>query len=551
MLRKATLLLLLPLSFSFQVHAQVSTGGMPYSLRAHLPTDDVPTAQSVGLDLEAVALDDARRAEQGKVPAYSRILPLNVSLDDAGEWRELPGGDRLWRLRVVSRGALATELYFDEFHMPANASLFVYSEDGNTVLGGFDAFSNSEDGVFTTSLVPSEASLLEYYEPAAVEGEGRLRLQGVGHAYRFVDGYARAAGACEVDVNCSEGANWQAQRDAVVRISIVEGAYSYWCSGALVNNLAEDCKPYFLTAQHCYEGSNQNEMNLWKFYFNYEKSGCGSGASPSNRTVTGCYKRGASNDGGGDSGSDFLLVEGKTSIPKTYNPYWAGWDATGTASSSGVGIHHPDGDRKKISTFTTTPTSSNWYGPQGTHWRLRWVATANGHGVTEEGSSGSPLFNSSKRVIGTLTGGGSSCSSPGTGWDYYGKTSYHWLSNPGPASMRLKNFLDPGNTGTLVMDGSYDPCAVSVGVAGVQAPQRLDVHPNPAHSTAFVPVPEGVKGTVLEVRDMGGRLIRKVPASGGPELELDVRGLESGAYVLRLLGDAGLVGTGPLIVVHP
>lgn len=550
-LRNAALLLLLPWAFAWSAQAQVSTGGVPYGLRAGLATDNLPTVRAEVFDPAAVAVEDAARAAQGKVPAYSRILGLHAGLDDAGEWMELPGSDRLWRLRVASGGALATELYFADFHMPDNGSLFVYSEDGTTTLGGFTAYNNSDDGGFTTSLIPGETCILEYYEPAAVAGEGRLELAAVGHAYRFVEGWERAVGACEVDVNCSEGSAWQEQRDAVVRISIVEGGFGYWCSGALVNNLDEDCKPYFLTAQHCYEGSSQSELNQWKFYFNYEKSGCGSGASPSNHTVTGCYKRGASNDGGGNSGSDFLLVEGKTTIPQSYNPYWAGWDASGTGSTSGVSIHHPDGDRKKISTYSASTVSDNWNGPQGTHWRVRWVATANGHGVTEEGSSGSPLFNSGKQLIGTLTGGTSSCSNT-NGYDWYGKTSYHWQSNPGAASFRLKNFLDPQGTGTVTMEGSYDPCGLHVAVAELEAPVRLEVRPNPAGETALVRIPtEARTYAMLRVFDMAGKEVRSLPVQGAEELRLNTVGLENGAYFLRLATDREVVATAPLIVLQP
>lgn len=550
MTRNSTLLLLLSFSLTFQANAQVSSGGTPYGLRHALSTAEVPTVRAAAFDAAAVAAEDAQRAAEGKLPAYSRLLDLQAGLEDAGEWRDLPGGDRLWRLRVVSDGALATELYFSDFHMPDNASLYVYSEDGETILGGFTTYNNSDDGSFTTSLIPGNASLLEYYEPAAVAGEGRVRLSAVGHAYRFVEELSRASGACQVDVNCSEGNAWHAQRDAVVRISIVEGGWGFWCTGALVNNLNEDCKPYFLTAQHCYEGNSQSELNQWKFYFNYERSGCGTGASPSNRTVTGCFKRGASNDGGGDSGSDFLLVEGKTSIPHSYDPYWAGWDATGTGSSSGVSIHHPDGDRKKISTYTTALQSDNWNGPQGTHWRVRWAATANGHGVTEQGSSGSPIFNAAKRVIGTLTGGNTSCSNS-NGFDWYGKTSYHWQSNPGPAAMRLKNFLDPQGTGVKTMDGSYDPCGQYVAVQEVTGAGKLELRPNPAHDRAWVAVPQQGRTGSLEIRDMGGRLVRTMPVGGATELQVNTLGLEGGAYVLRLVAGEGLIATAPLVVVHP
>ena len=91
---------------------------------------------------------------------------------------------------------------------------------------------------------------------------------------------------------------------------------------------------------------NTADYNQWIFYFNYESSACGSGSAPQNQTVTGASMVANSNDGGGDSGSDFLLVELNSTIPLAYNTYYNGWNRLNSSSSSGVSIHHPSGDRK-------------------------------------------------------------------------------------------------------------------------------------------------------------------------------------------------------------
>src|SRR5690606_41033906 len=46
----------------------------------------------------------------------------------------------------------------------------------------------------------------------------------------------RSSDLCQVDVNCSEGSAWTEQRDAAVRIGIVDSGLGYWCSGALVKD---------------------------------------------------------------------------------------------------------------------------------------------------------------------------------------------------------------------------------------------------------------------------------------------------------------------------
>ena len=147
-----------------------------------------------------------------------------------------------------------------------------------------------------------------------------------------------------------------------------------------------------------------------------------------------------------------------------FSAYWNGWNANTAATTGGVGIHHPAGDIKKISTFSGTSVSAGWNGNGlSSHWRQSWSSNSNGHGVTEGGSSGSPLFNNSQGyIIGTETGGGSSCNSP-TSPDYYGKMSYHWASNGTTSVKQLKPWLDPTNSGVLTLAGSANPCSSSTG----------------------------------------------------------------------------------------
>jgi lysyl endopeptidase len=89
----------------------------------------------------------------------------------------------------------------------------------------------------------------------------------------------------------------------------------------------------------------------------------------------------------------------------------AGWDRTGNNVFGRVltGIHHPNGDQKKISQTTLATTASkyednaNW-ASINTHIKVTWA-----QGTTESGSSGSALFNPEGRIVGQLHGGAASC----------------------------------------------------------------------------------------------------------------------------------------------
>ena len=81
---------------------------------------------------------------------------------------------------------------------------------------------------------------------------------------------------------------------------------------------------------------------------------------------------------------------------------------------------------------------------------MRWRP---GIGVTEGGSSGSPLYSPEKRVIGQLHGGPSSCSAADNAKaDYYGRISVSWTGG-GSNATRLSNWLDAGATGAQFIDG--------------------------------------------------------------------------------------------------
>ena len=465
---------------SVNSNAQISVGGEPLSFRLEQElADDLMAQIELGpVDLATIQLEDEANEAEGGVPRYGVHRTLNIGLTNSGTWQTLSNGDRVWKLKLVSPEAQAISLLYSQFSLPKGGMLYVYSEDRTNWIGGFNHENNHDGGNYASSLVFDDAIILEYYEPAKRAGEGIIEIEHLVHAYRNVypeNSETRGGSqSCEVDVNCNpEGNSWQDEKRGVVRMSLVASFGSSWCTASMVNNTNQDCSPLILTAMHCTESSNANHFNQYTFYYNYESSGCGSGSAPTNQTVVGCTWLADSDDGGGSSGSDFALLEANSAIPSGYNTYYNGWNAQNVASGSGVSIHHPAGDRKKISTYTSALSTTGWNGNGvPSHWEVDWAGTANGHGVTEGGSSGSPIFDAQGRIVGTLTGGGSYCFQvPNPATDSYGKMSYHWGSNPGDD---LSDFLDPANTGQLTLSGTYAPCgpqtALDAAVSDIVAP---------------------------------------------------------------------------------
>jgi len=445
--------------------AQENPNLEPFSYR-HSLNEEVPTIQMPSFDFAEDIKNAIAFEEMGNYPRFARHFDVNATMLNAGVWTELGNGDHLWRLNLQSKDALSTALFFDNFFIPQGATMHVYTPNHKQVSGSYTYLDNQGDSLFSTIFLSGSEQTIEYFEPANVRGQGTLRISSLSHQYRSL-----MAQDCEVNIICSpEGDDWQDEKRGVVRVYVVEGNQAGWCSGSLMNNTNLDCSRYILTAFHCGVNASTANFNQWKFYFDFEATTCagGDGGLQTN-VLTGCTKKASSNDNGGATGSDFLLLQmTSTASPAWWpNVYYNGWTKASVAPPNGsVCIHHPDGDNKKISHTTGNTASTTWGSVPNTHWQVHWGGTLNGWGVTEGGSSGAPLFNPYGFIMGTLTGGGSFCNSVQPGGqnqpDAFGKLSYHWESNGTTNATKLQPWLDPTNSGIITLAGNYDPCSINI-----------------------------------------------------------------------------------------
>jgi len=210
----------------------------------------------------------------------------------------------------------------DQYTLPKGAKLFLSTADRVEFLGGFDYRNNDDSGVLPTGILNGEKIVVELLLQDDQRNGLKFSIGQIIHGYRSVlrsenaelsgnRGPFGSSGSCHNNVNCPVGANWQVEKRAVAMI--VEGGFAI-CTGALVNNTANDGTPYFLTANHCLPNTNNantlnNTMSNWVFYFNHESSTCGGTSGPTNQTVSGATfraKRG---------GSDFALIRLNSAPP--------------------------------------------------------------------------------------------------------------------------------------------------------------------------------------------------------------------------------------------
>lgn len=382
-------------------------------------------------------------------------IPYTNNLNQSGIWKKTKEGN-IWLMELSIKNEKALNLYFEDFFLSDDEWLFVYSPDHSVLHGAFSKKNNGS--YFATDFIPGDRLIIEFNTKRNIR-ELPFKLNEIGI---LVNGSITQrgfgdAGSCEVHVNCSEGENWQLQKDGVARILLKDGSGTFWCTGSLVNNTLNNGEPYFLTANHCGETSDSSDYLQWLFYFNYQSENCEQPLlQPEYQSLTGA-KLLAKSGAGTTTSSDFKLLKLNNVVPKSYKPYYNGWDRSGNGSETGVTIHHPQGDLKMISTYNSRLISTGYFqtieNPDALYWMVYWTKTTNGFGVTEGGSSGSPIFSSSKLITGTLTGGGASCTQTNKP-DYYGKFNSSWQPTASDSSNQLSYWLDPINTGTMTLEGT-------------------------------------------------------------------------------------------------
>ncbi|MBL7808964.1 MAG: hypothetical protein JNN28_14175 [Saprospiraceae bacterium] len=469
MMRNRLTILAILVAISSQ--AQISEGGLPPSFQPEFQAflaGQMPSAQALPtIDAGKELLDDSQTPGQNR---FAAPVATDISLKNAGVWRQLPNGDRVWMCAVRSVDALGLTLIFDEFRLPPGARFYAYGAN-QQIHGAYTAQSCLPSGKFLIGVVAGETAFLELLEPASVTGQSKISTHRVDVAYdknalHGAEDFGQGL-PCNVNINCPTGAGWQTEKKGIARILMVFSNGEGWCSGSLIANTSNTYDPYFLTAHHCQLIGNNPDFDLWRFDFDYESTNCNNPVvEPIPRSVLGSERISYRNE------TDFLLLK-INPIPANYNIYFNGWNRDNNLTSippHSVYIHHPAGDIKKISVDTQQAVifsgTLNWGGvfgisPANTHWK-----TVTDIGVFQPGSSGSPLLDVNKRIMGQLHGGstamGDSCKVTGA---YFGRFNQSWNQGTTPES-RLKEWLDPTNSGAVTQTGYPRPVIQGYNITG-------------------------------------------------------------------------------------
>jgi lysyl endopeptidase len=468
-------------------------GEPPYSL-----VDPAKLARSVPIE-NVGTIDAALRREQADAQqrAAASALPTkrlavgdgivaSIGSDRNGIWDLLPDGSRLWRVGVRVAGATDLRFGFARFALPAGATLYVIGAS-NYYQGPYTAVDAGASD-FNSPPVPGDVATIELRIPPGSDAPGAIELTRVGAGFRNLFKQAQdtgpgTSGACNVNVVCPLGEPYPDDIRAVAYYEFVgdEDHGTFICSATLLADVPRDHKNYLLTAAHCI--TSTTEANSMVVYWNYQSAQCNALVAPAGGFFDddqhGATLRATRAD------ADFTLVELAQQPDSSWDVYYAGWDASGAEPSGTIGIHHPSGDVKKITAGPAPGTIDNCIGTGGASTNTHWETGPYSQGTTESGSSGSGLFvqagnggGHDRLLIGTLSGGLAACSvnnptQPNNETDCYGKLASAW--NGPSASSRLRDWLDPANTGTLVgagIDSQTSSSDTRVGHSHHQRPAR-------------------------------------------------------------------------------
>ena len=394
-------------------------------------------------DAEALRLADEERAARGEVPHFAIARQVKADPWKHGRWDPLSEGRIRWRLRIASPGATSLSFAFTRFYLPEGAEMWIESSARPRALGPFDSRHNEAHGQLWTPPFLGEEARIEVVLPFDRLDELQLELARVHHGYAGFGEAEPKSGDCNRDVVCSEGSAWSEVARSVGLIS-VEGVR--FCTGFLVNNTALDGRPLLLTAAHC--GVTQDNAASVAVMWNHESSLCREGAEHQRGEVvdhlehfqSGAFLRALV------PSADLALLELDDRPDPVIGAYYAGWDRSGDPLRRAVTIHHPNTDAKRISFDFDTAVPTVYLGEErradGDHWRISgWDL-----GTTEGGSSGAPLFDRDRRVVGVLHGGYAAC----------GNDKADWFSRLANAfeSPTLARWLDPIGSEVQVLDGA-------------------------------------------------------------------------------------------------
>src|SRR4029453_19097785 len=309
-----------------------------------------------------------------------------------------PDGSEVIVLIIKSSGASGIGVHFRNFALTDAEEVYVYGAGSDSIV--FGPYTNNgpwSSGDFWSGTVNGDTVVIEFYTRPDENGKG-FEIFEISHVFTELDWRSRSDEpdvlGCEHDASCYG----DAEKNAVGRF-VFNNNGPHVCTGTLLNDLAQDRTPYFLTANHCVP--TQTVAQTVEVYWFYQTTSCNSGVlrswvhSPPGANLLATQES-----------NDFSLLRLLNNAPG--GAVFSGWTSAAQSTGTSVfGLHHPDGyippsipsylRRSSGSIMSTNASCLNLVNGYG----IGWVS-----GTAEPGSSGSGLFASNgHQLVGVLSCG--------------------------------------------------------------------------------------------------------------------------------------------------
>ncbi len=363
-----------------------------------LTADDIRTARRSGRQKMEVV---------GIVRRFDAVDAPTAPGEDAAV-THMPDGTRVVTLEVSAPGAVGLRVRVCRIDLPAGAEVIVYdAAEPDEAYGPWNSRGPHGTGEFTSPTVFGETARVEVrVAPGVTLPDDALAIDAAVHRFASAEvalsgHHAAKAGPCHTSVACDAEA-FASESRAVAYFQAVEGGLMFSCTGSLVGDTdASTTIPWFVTANHCVV--NEAVARTLECFWDFRSHSCG-GFIPSlafrPRTsgatlIATSYRVDTS----------FLRLTGRLPSNRFFPGFNVGLVPAGAEVFS---VHHPASAHMRISYGEMEQRRTDYLDVQ-------WDS-----GVTEPGSSGAPLYNASRQLVGVLSGGFSACNTP-LGFDQYGR----------------------------------------------------------------------------------------------------------------------------------
>jgi Fibronectin type III domain/Trypsin-like peptidase domain len=386
-----------------------------------------------------------------------------------------PDGSQIIVLIIKSTGASGVGVHFRNFALGEGEEVYVYGAGTDSIVfGPYTDKGPWGSGEFWSGTIDGDTIVVEFYTRRDEDGKG-FEIFEISHIFTELDWRLRSNEPdvlyCELDASCYG----DAEKNAVGRIVFNKNGLVYLCTGTLLNDLAQDHTPYFLTANHCV--NTQAVAQTVEVYWFYQTTSCNSGV-----LRTWVHSPPGANLLATQSSNDFCLLRLLNNAPG--GAVFSGWTGAGQSTGIGVfGLHHPGPYAPPIVDSYLRRSGGSI---TSTNYNCAATGLVNGYiaswtsGAAEHGSSGSGLWNSGHYLVGVASCG--PVTSYCLDWQSYSKFAnfysqiqpYIGVHTPSPPI---------ANPATLVASNSFTANWSSVsGATGY----RLDVSTTSSFST-YVP----------------------------------------------------------------